>query len=237
MFSSSIEGWAEGLTFWATLLGVIAAGIAFLALGVSNKAGKMKDAENERQKRDFDLRISEANKIAALANEGQANANERAKVLEKGTAELQRDAVAARLELEILKEKQRDRKFSQSQRELFIKYLSKAHKRPTRVIVFNGNSEAITFARQVRLCLDAAGFSDPLNNEPETMNGPIAWNDENTPTMVAYFSQAESTADFDSAIGFCNVPNALRISGIPCALISGSGIIGAGQMAVFIGNK
>jgi hypothetical protein len=151
MLLSSAEWWAGFLTSWATGLGALAALLAFLALGFSNRASKLKDAAFEKYKMESSTRIAEADAKAADANRIAAETRERA-------AKLEREAAQARLELEKVKLKQLPRRVSPEDTAKLKDMLNSSAKGKVVVGAEVTDAEATALARQLKSILADAGF-------------------------------------------------------------------------------
>lgn len=63
------SSWADCLSAWAAGLGVLAAVVAFIALGFSKRSGELKDEYSKAKSAEAEAGIASANKAAAEANE------------------------------------------------------------------------------------------------------------------------------------------------------------------------
>jgi hypothetical protein len=142
MFDLS-ESSANTIYHVASVLIVAGALIGLLGAFGATWAGGARD-------RFADRRLSDNTTSTAKANETAAIANERAASLEK-------EAAAARLELEQIKERQRPRSITPEQREAFIQLLSPIEKGKVTFKVNAGDNEALDFAVAIQEMVKSAG--------------------------------------------------------------------------------
>jgi hypothetical protein len=153
MLLSSVEWWASVLTLWATGAALVAAAVAFIALGFSNKATKIKDEAFQRYKLESGTRIAEADAKAADANKVAAETRERA-------AKLEKEAAQARLEVETIKLS----RFETLNTDEFRKQLHGKPKARVELLFQKDDVDSYMFARAIKSCLDAEGW--PTSTRP-----------------------------------------------------------------------
>ena len=180
----------DAISFASTISQVAVALIGIIALILGIRSSQLQD----RQQQQSILDIANAKKEAA-------NANQRTQELERGTATLTKEAWQAKLELEQLKQNTAPRTLIGSQKQAIINYLKAAPKRPTRVISLSNSQEAMAYAKDIRTCLDEAGFADPHNSAPERIVGLTVNTEGNNSLVVAYHSEAEVYEDFSKENG------------------------------------
>jgi hypothetical protein len=135
--ANAIYSVGSGLVVISALIGVLGAIGVFWGGGVRDRFARM--------------RLSDNTTATAKANAEASRANERAASLEK-------DAANARLELERLKEKQRPRTINESTRKDLVARLSAGAKGPVIVQSDWTDTEAKSFAEQIKSTLKEAGF-------------------------------------------------------------------------------
>ena len=141
--ANSIYGIANVAVLIASILGVAGTIALFWTRGIRDKYSEIKASKTEEP--------------IALAHTEAARANERSKALENDSARLQKETAQARLELEQIKEKQKPRTISGSQRNTLISAARAAVGLKISVTCIAGDSEAMAFARQIKECLLMAG--------------------------------------------------------------------------------
>ncbi|MCX6981309.1 MAG: hypothetical protein NTV08_11235 [Verrucomicrobia bacterium] len=221
--------WARRLSSAVLVIGLV---VEFFEAAKSDKevaSLTLKTATAQKQIAEISLDVAKANKAAA-------EAREQTSVVEKQAAQLQKDANEARLELERLKIAQMPRTMSAEQRDIILQHLSNARKRPVRVISCSPKEEAVDWAKQIRECLDFAGFSDAANPIVTVVIGISVSTRDKATTLVAWNNEEECRADFTPGNNFSNVQNALRHAGIMAGAIV-SELVKPGDMAVMVVDK
>jgi hypothetical protein len=142
--------WSDRLGILTAVVGGFAAIFGMIGFGFSLKAGKLKDAELDRYKKESEAAIATANARSEEAKEGAGKANERAAALSK-------DAETARLAHEQLKEKLAWRTISADARLSLIKSL-RADGGKVSLHFVAGDPESTMFALQFSEVFKAAGW-------------------------------------------------------------------------------
>ncbi len=124
-----------------------------------------KDGESRVAAEQTKAEVDKVNKNAALANQGLIKSNEHTATLEKQTEELkmqaaasETEAAAARLELEKIKEKQRPRMLTPEQITRFDSIVKTDMPEQITVTALISDTEALSFAEQIKLILQDAGY-------------------------------------------------------------------------------
>ena len=217
---------ADAISFASTASQIAVALFGIIALIIGIRSSQLQD----RQQQQNLVNIARANNEAAKANE-------RTQQLEHGTAELMKEAAEAKLKLEKLKSETAPRLLTEIQKKSIIDYLKTAQKRPVRVIALSNSQEVISYAKDIRSCLNEGGFIDPTHSEPEVIIGLSVRTDNNDPLVVAYHSEAEVYKDFNKENDYHNILNAFRVLGIPIGTIKSPNIVQTGEVALMISDR
>ncbi len=216
----------DAISFASTTSQVAVALIGIIALILGIRSSQLQS--RQQQQNLFDI---------ANANKEAAKANERTQQLESGTAALEQESSRAKLELENLKQNTAPRKLLDSQKQSIIDYLKTARKRSVRVISLSNSQEAIAYAKDIRSCLNDAGFTDPNNPAPEQITGLTVHTENNNSLVVAYSSEAEVYEDFSKENDYHNILNAFRTLSIPIGTIKSPNIVNPGEVALIISDR
>lgn len=138
--------------------GLITATLVVISLRWNDRIGALQDKEKDSTA----LRISNNERETASANKAAAAASERANLLEQGTAQLQKDAAEARLELEQIRERQRLREVTNIQKAIFIRETGNLPKGKVTVFVKQQDAEIGRYANQIRGMIAEAGFDSGI---------------------------------------------------------------------------
>jgi len=124
------------------------------------RLAQVKEAELERFKVEKDSEIKSAIARAAEADVRAAEAVKGTRSLELEVAHQRERAARAEKDLVEIQERIKPRSFTDAQRSLLIKALTKSSKGAVRIGIILGDGEALIFARQIKEILKASGWTD-----------------------------------------------------------------------------
>jgi hypothetical protein len=176
------DWWADvglGLLILAALVAAVTVGAQYMSIRrgrelnrAQNELASMKDAELNRE---LDARresIAKLNVSVTEARTRQADAAARLKSVEGETAKQQERAAKAEKELVELRETLKPRTLTAEVRTQLIDALkSSSVKGPVLVTCIAGDSESCLFAREIRACLELAGWPVPELGAIQTLPG------------------------------------------------------------------
>ena len=220
----------EGLNFWSNWLLVASLVIGVVATAVIIVTGNIKENALRRELSEAASEAAKSNERAARAHEHAAEANKAAEDARERAALLEKESVAARIELEKLKDKQRDRKMDQQQADKLLNFLHPSPKMLVRVMALSTLQETADFAVSIRSVLSKAGFGNRLEMPIEYITGVSLVEPEGKRVVIAC-----TTNDELNLMGI--IKAALNASGIPTGAIINTNIMKPGEFGIMVAEK